>query len=236
MTEPLALPTAFFLGLLGGTHCLGMCGGIATTLSISSPSTGRTYLFLLGYNAGRILSYALAGAIIGSLGWLIHSPQTQLLLRSLAAIMLILMGLYIAQWWQGLAKVEQAGNYLWKYLSPLTGKLIPIQNPAQAIGLGILWGWLPCGLVYSTLIWSSSASNWLTSAKIMIAFGLGTLPVLLLTGILAHQIKQILQHRLTRQLSGSIIIIMGIYSLPWQGLLDLQIAKQVITIEENIGE
>lgn len=219
MTEALALPTAFFLGLLGGTHCLGMCGGIAATVSMSSPGGSKGLGLLLGYNSGRIISYGIAGAILGSLSWLIENPTIQLALRTFAGLMLIFMGLYIAQWWQILSKVEQAGGIVWKQISPLASRLLPVKTLGQSILLGLLWGWLPCGLVYSTLIWASAASDWVLSAELMIAFGLGTLPVMLLTGVLAQQVKQILQKSLTKHISGSVIILMGIYTIPWQGII-----------------
>lgn len=219
MTEALALPTAFFLGLLGGTHCLGMCGGIAATVSMNSPSGSKGLELLLGYNSGRIISYGIAGAILGSLSWLIENPTIQLALRIFAGLMLIFMGLYIAQWWQILSKVEQAGGVVWKQISPLASRLLPVKTLSQSILLGLLWGWLPCGLVYSTLIWASAASDWVLSAELMIAFGLGTLPVMLLTGVLAQQVKQVLQKSLTKHISGSVIILMGIYTIPWQGII-----------------
>lgn len=217
MTETLALPTAFFLGLLGGTHCLGMCGGIAATVSLGH-NNNQKLGFLLSYNSGRILSYGIAGAAIGSLSWLIEHQTAQIVLRTFAGIMLIFMGLYIAQLWQVLTHVEQVGGVLWKRISPVASRLLPVKNYSQALLLGLLWGWLPCGLVYSTLIWSSAASDWLLSAELMIAFGLGTLPTMLLTGVLAQQVKQILQKQLTKHLSGGIIILMGIYTIPWQGI------------------
>lgn len=219
MTEALSLPTAFILGLLGGTHCLGMCGGIATTVSLSNPNGTKGFGLLLGYNSGRILSYTLAGALLGSLSWLVENQIIQLALRTFAGIMLICMGLYIAQWWQGLTRIERAGGMIWKKISPLASKLLPVKNISQALLLGVLWGWLPCGLVYSTLIWASAASDWTLSAQLMAAFGLGTLPTMLLTGVLAQQVKVILQKQLTKYISGSIIILMGIYTIPWQGMI-----------------
>lgn len=219
MTEALSLPTAFLLGLLGGTHCLGMCGGIATTVSLSSPNGLKGFGLLLGYNSGRILSYTLAGALLGSLSWLIDNLVIQLALRTFAGLMLISMGLYIAQWWQGLTKVEHLGSHLWKQISPLARRFLPVKTLRQALMLGVLWGWLPCGLVYSTLIWASAASDWTLSAQLMTAFGLGTLPTMLLTGVLAQQVKAILQNALTKHISGCIIILMGLYTIPWQGIV-----------------
>lgn len=219
MNEPLALSTAFILGLLGGTHCLGMCGGISATVSMNAPSGFAGSWLLVGYNVGRILSYSVAGAIVGSLSWLMKDHGIILSLRTFAGLMLVAMGLYVAQWWQGLTAVEKSGGYLWQFVRPLASKLLPVNNLPQAIALGVLWGWLPCGLVYSTLIWASAASDWSLSAQLMMMFGLGTLPTMLLTGFLAHRVKQLMQQRLTRQVSGVIIIVFGLYTIPWLGLI-----------------
>ncbi|MGB0467700.1 MAG: sulfite exporter TauE/SafE family protein [Pontibacterium sp.] len=219
MNEPLALSTAFILGLLGGTHCLGMCGGIAATVSMSAPSGKRGTLLLGGYNLGRILSYSLAGALIGSISWLVSDQFTMLILRSFAGLMLIAMGLFVAQWWHGLTRLEHLGGALWKKIQPLASRFLPVKNLRQAIMLGLLWGWLPCGLVYSTLIWASAAGDWALSTQLMAMFGLGTLPTLLLTGFLAQQVKQLFQQRLTRSLFGIFIMAFGFYTIPWQGLL-----------------
>lgn len=220
MTEAFALPTAFLLGLLGGTHCLGMCGGIASSVALQAPSGSRGLSLLVSYNGGRILSYSLAGALFGSLGWLLSNLELQLILRTLAGLMLVAMGLYIAQWWLGVTRLEKVGGMLWQQLRPLAGRLLPARHPGQAFLLGSLWGWLPCGLVYSTLIWASAAADWQYSALLMACFGLGTLPVMLLTGLFAQQVKNLLQQQLTRQVAGLIIIIMGLFSLPWRGVLD----------------
>ncbi|MFW1676249.1 sulfite exporter TauE/SafE family protein [Pontibacter sp. JAM-7] len=220
MTEALALPTAFILGLLGGTHCLGMCGGIASSVALQAPAGKRGLGLLLGYNGGRVLSYSLAGALFGSFGWLLSNLELQLALRSLAGLMLVAMGLYIGQWWLGLTRLESAGGLIWQRLRPIAGRLLPARNIGQAFVLGSVWGWLPCGLVYSTLLWAAAAADWRSSALLMAGFGLGTLPVMLLTGLFAQQVKQLLQQQLTRQLAGLTIIAMGLFSLPWRGLID----------------
>lgn len=219
MTETLGLSTAFILGLLGGSHCIGMCGGISATVSMSAPAGRSGHLMLGGYNAGRILSYCVAGAAIGSLSWLIKDPQLTLILRSFAAFMLIAMGLYIAQWWKGLTYIERGGSVIWKQIQPFASRLLPVTQLHQAVLLGALWGWLPCGLVYSTLIWASAAGSWYESARLMLFFGLGTLPVMLLTGLMAQRVKQLIQQRLTRSLFGVMVISFGLYTMPWHGWL-----------------
>ncbi|WP_188857356.1 sulfite exporter TauE/SafE family protein [Marinobacterium nitratireducens] len=220
MTDSLSVLTALSLGLLGGAHCIGMCGGIAATVGIAGPQTRAPALvMLLSYNGGRILSYACAGALLGGLGLLAAGGTATLMLRILAGLMLIAMGLYIGRWWQGLVRLERAGNLLWRHLRPLASRLLPARTPAQAMLLGLVWGWLPCGLIYSTLIWASAAADWRQSALLMLCFGLGTLPAMLTTGLLADQLRRLLAQRLTQQIAGLLIIAFGVYTLPLQGLL-----------------
>lgn len=218
--ESVTALTAILLGLLGSAHCLGMCGGISSAVAMGiDRNNSRPLLLLIGFNIGRITSYAAAGALIGSLGWLLRSPEIALTLRVIAGIILILMGLYVAQIWKGLRWVEMQGNHLWRHLQPFSKRLLPVKNPLQAIALGGLWGWLPCGLVYSTLLWSATAADWQTSALMMACFGLGTVPAMFATGLLAQQVQALLKQRQTQTIAGLLIIGFGLFTIPWPGLL-----------------
>lgn len=221
MPEPALFLSALLFGLAGSTHCIGMCGGIAGSLAIGS---GQQGLWLqLAYNLGRLLSYALAGALIGQLGQLFtETAGLTLLLRTLAALIMVVMGLYIAGWWQGAAYLERAGGVLWRRLQPLTRSLFPANTLPKALLLGGVWGWLPCGLVYTTLLWTVTVSqNSLTSASLMLVFGIGTLPALLTSALLARQLKQLLQRSGVRQGAGLLVILFGLATLPWSSLLHL---------------
>ncbi len=153
------LMAAFVFGLMGGAHCIGMCGGIMSALTFAVPPSmrhpARMGGLLLSYNTGRIVSYMSAGALVALLGTLFSlSATARLLLQVFAALMLILMALYIANWWKGLLKVEAVGRRLWRFIEPVGRRLMPVVHIPQAFALGALWGWLPCGLVYSMLAWS----------------------------------------------------------------------------------
>ena len=217
MIEPLSLLTAFLIGLMGASHCLVMCGGIAAAASnaASNSSAGNTNLFLILFNLGRILSYTFAGLLVSLLGlWLSDSHQfAQQLLRSIAGILLILMGFYIARWWMILTRLESAGQFLWRFLQPLTRQLIPVQSKSQALSLGLLWGWLPCGLIYSTLAWVAANAEPLMGAITMLCFGLGTLPGILAAGIFAAQLNRVIGHRKFRQIAATLLIFYGIWTL-----------------------
>lgn len=216
MSEPLSVVTAFVLGLLGSAHCMGMCGGIAATIGLRQHQKRIDHL--LGYNFGRVISYSIAGALVGSLGFLLKGEILGLALRTFAGLLLIAMGLYIAKWWQGLLQVEKLGGYAWRFIQPFAARLLPVESAKQAITLGFFWGWLPCGLVYSTLLWSATAQSASQSALLMLAFGVGTLPAMLLTGILAQQAQSLLANQYVRSISGLMVIVFGIYTIPFAGL------------------
>ncbi|WP_166255468.1 sulfite exporter TauE/SafE family protein [Marinobacter salicampi] len=227
MDAPLYLSysSAFLIGLLGSTHCLGMCGGISASLSMALPVgpgfRWRQTLMLLCFNGGRIGSYVLLATLIALLSnsateqWALLGPA----LRTVAGLLLIAMGLSMAQWWQGIRRVERVGAPVWRRLSPLTRHFIPVKRPGQALALGSLWGWLPCGLVYSTLGWAALQPSVPSAALTMFCFGLGTLPSMFATGYAATWIKRLRQHRYFRQLAGVLLIAFGLWTLPFMALL-----------------
>lgn len=210
------LVSALILGLLGGGHCLGMCGGLmgALTLAIPPQQRGRRLQLLLAYNLGRILSYSAAGLLLGLAGWAVRGSAAEVVMRSLAALLLIAMGLYLAGWWSGLTRIEALGRGLWRHIQPLTRHFMPVSSLPRALVLGGLWGWLPCGLVYSTLLWASSQGDARVSALLMLAFGLGTWPILLATGLAAERITALLRQRGIRMAGGLLVILFGLWTLP----------------------
>jgi sulfite exporter TauE/SafE len=215
--------SAFLVGLFGGVHCVGMCGGIVSALTMgTSPQHNTPWRYLFAYNFGRIASYTLAGLIIGGLGAQLSSlHELQLALKVLAGLFMIAMGLYIAGWWFGLSRVEQLGGIVWRRIQPLGNRLIPVTGTTQAGLLGLLWGWLPCGLVYSVLIWTLSVESAVEGAALLLSFGLGTLPNLLAMGIFAIGLKKWLQQQVVKVGAGIMIIFFGIYQL-YQTLLMVQ--------------
>lgn len=210
------LISALILGLLGGGHCLGMCGGLmgALTLAIPPEQRGRRLQLLLAYNLGRILSYATAGLLFGLAGWAVASSPAAMLLRIVAGLLLISMGLYLGGWWSGLTRIEAIGRGLWRHIQPVASRLLPVSSLPRALLLGALWGWLPCGLVYSTLLWAASQGDALDSGLLMLAFGLGTWPVLLATGMAAERLIALLRRRGVRMTGGLLVVLFGLWTLP----------------------
>lgn len=220
MTESLPIISAFIIGLMGSAHCIGMCGGISSALSLSIPVgnnfRARQTAILLGYNLGRIVSYSLAGLLVGILFTLadFQSHALSWLPRLLAGLFMIAMGLYLTGWWHGLLKIEKLGRVLWKYIEPFGRKLMPANTPGKALLLGMIWGWLPCGLVYSTLILAAGQSSPITAALTMLSFGAGTIPAVLGVGYLSRQLNQLKSNKVFPILSGCAIIAFGIWTLP----------------------
>jgi hypothetical protein len=214
--------SAFMVALLGGVHCFGMCGGIVGALTLGlSPNASRRFTallpYLLAYNSGRILSYTVAGLLAGGVGaWAANLASVhhgQRALQLIAGLFMVLLGLYLGGWWQGLHRLEQAGGVLWRRIEPLGRRLLPIRTPAQALGVGLVWGWLPCGLVYSVLIWAISAGGAAQGAFLMLSFGLGTLPALLAMGFFAATLARIAREAWVRRLAGALVIALGIHQI-----------------------
>ena len=226
----------FLIGLLGGVHCAGMCGGIVSALSLQMPGVAErstpAWSIHLAYNLGRIASYAIAGALIGALGslglllnnWL----PVQLGLYIAANLMMVVLGLYLTGLTQMLAFTERAGQWLWRRVQPATKRFIPVRGAAQAFPLGMLWGWLPCGLVYSVLTMTLVSGSAARGAATMLAFGLGTLPNLMLAGLLLARFRNVVQGRAVRLASGLIVLGFGVWGLfnaaalggnLWQGVV-----------------
>jgi len=224
MMSDYSLLAAFLVGLLGGGHCAGMCGGIVGALTFGLPEQVRSRIastlpFQLGYNLGRITSYTLAGGIMGGLGMLlaeimpIYIAQQVLLL--IAGLFMIFLGLYLGGWWLALARIERLGGGLWRRIEPYARRLLPVKSPAQAWLLGLVWGWIPCGLVYSMLVWTVSAGSMLKGAGLMLAFGLGTLPSLFTMSLLAGSLARWSKDIRVRRVAGLLVILFGLATL-WQ--------------------
>ena len=204
----------FLIGFLGGTHCVGMCGGIVSALSMGAGSRPSLHL---AYNLGRIISYGLAGAIAGALGGASLALSGQLPVRIilfvLANLMLVALGLYLTGVTRALAFTERFGQKLWRHLQPLSRRYLPARSVAQAFPLGLLWGWLPCGLVYSALITALTSGSALHGAGLMLAFGLGTLPNLLLAGLLAARLNEYAAKPVVRLTAGLLVLAFGLWGL-----------------------
>ncbi len=222
MSDPITLTTAFLLGFFSTLHCIGMCGGIIGALSLSLPvkirnSKTKLFAFVLTYNVGRLISYCVAGLVAGAIGTgLLLSTgfdQGHTILKFIGISMMIAIGLYLTGWMPQLASVEKMGIPIWKRLEPIGRKLVPVASIPKALAYGLIWGWLPCGLVYFVLIWALTAGDAINGALIMLAFGLGTLPTLITAGFMTSWVTRFAHSTRARQIVGLLIIFMAIGSL-----------------------
>ena len=218
-----ALFTAFFVGLLGSGHCFGMCGGIAAGLGslhvygeeqkVPKPRVTSALLF----NIGRILSYACLGLVsawlLTKLGHALNVPKWSMILRFLTAVMIFLIGLQFLLNWQTLAGIERAGAKVWKLILPIAVRASSLPGGSGRLLLGLCWGLLPCGLVYSVILTASAAGSPISGAAVMLAFGLGTLPSMLGMSLAAPTLAAMLSDKWTRKLMGAALILLAVLSV-----------------------
>ena len=219
MTLDLLLPVAFLAGFFGSGHCLGMCGPVVVLLETpgGQSSAFNSVLRRLIYNTGRMLFYVLLGVIAGVLGVVltkIAGIKVGLsLLRILAGLLVIALGLNLLFDFRALSYLEKGGAVIWRRLAPLARHVLPISTPARALGAGFIWGALPCGLVYSAVAIAATSGSASGGALVMLTFWLGTLPALLVAGASAKKLAEWVRHPVLRRLTGVMLIGIGVFAL-----------------------
>ncbi|WP_323842015.1 MULTISPECIES: sulfite exporter TauE/SafE family protein [unclassified Moraxella] len=211
------LPAALAMGFFGSPHCLGMCGGIVAAFGISMKnlSPARRKILITTYHIGRLISYMTLGIIASILGSQVIAPFLTdnalpriLLGGAMIFAALLMLGLPL------LNRLEKLGLGLWNRLAPIRQKVLPIDNIPKALGAGILWGFLPCGLVYGALVMAVSISvaqiDILSGALFMLFFGLGTLPMLVATDTMIGFLQKIVAKFNLRKFSGVLMLVSGL--------------------------
>jgi sulfite exporter TauE/SafE len=212
--------TAFLLGLFSTVHCIAMCGSVIGALTLSLPSEVREsqskmFPYVLNYNLGRLLSYGIAGAIVGLLSSPLATFNGHAVLRYISIIVMIAMGLYLAGWFPKFAYMERMGAPIWRWLQPIGQKLLPVRKLSQAFYLGIVWGWLPCGLVYAALAVAATAGEPVKASLVMLAFGAGTLPAVMGAGLFTGFLSAMASIKHLRKIAGVLIIAMALATAFW---------------------
>jgi len=227
----LSLAAAFVAGVSGSMHCMAMCGGLTSALGVRARAQGHTapaaFFHASTYQIGRLSSYAVAGALCGAFGSVIQNILNlvglALWLRVLAGALLVALGLQVALGWRLLQPLEKLGAKAWRRLTPLT-QSAPRSGLAQALFIGALWGWLPCGLVYSMLLLGALGASPLQGAAVMVAFGAGTLPAMLSSSLLSSQLTRITTqtgiHNNFKWLAGALMLGLGVWTA-WVALVHL---------------
>ncbi len=220
-----SLLVAFVVGLFSSAHCFGMCGGIMGALTLTLPPADRAYigrlgLFLAAFNLGRVGSYTLAGAVFGWIGERLVAAASEIwlhqVLRLLAAAVLVGVGMHIAGWFPGFAIIERIGEPLWHRLRPLAQLLVPVASVGKAVAYGAVWGWLPCGLVYSMLLSTPAQADPVAGGLFMLAFGLGTVPAMAFTGLLAGRLNAKASTPTARVAAGLGVMALGLLAVGYQ--------------------
>ena len=203
---------AFSMGLFGSPHCLGMCGGIVTAfgLSMQHVSDSKKNGLILTYHLGRLISYSLLGLIASLVGVAIfQSIMSNSAPRIVLGAVLVLIGLAML----GLPlfnQLEKVGMRFWQSLAPIRKKVFPIDSFGKALFAGLLWGFLPCGLVYGALMMAIAGNNITTGAALMFVFGLGTMPMLIATQKTVGMLQSNIKHFRLRQINGVIMLLSGL--------------------------
>ncbi len=211
---------AFFLGLFSTVHCIAMCGSVIGALTLSLPvevreSQRKMLPYVFNYNLGRLLSYGLAGVIVGLLSSPLATFDGHMVLRYLSVAVMIAMGLYLGGWFPKFAHMERMGAPIWKRLQPIGQKLLPVRTLKQAFLLGTVWGWLPCGLVYAALAVAATVGEPVKASMVMLAFGAGTLPAVMGAGLFTGLLASMARAKHLRQIAGVSIIAMALATAFW---------------------
>ena len=215
----LTVGIAAVAGSVSAVHCVGMCSGIAGALSASLPASIRNnrselLTYVAVYNIGRILSYAIAGFIVGIFSQVLfhylNNDVIQWVARFLAMIVLFVIGMHLLGVFEKLSIFEFYGRAIWRKIQPFGQRLLPVTNIKHAFLFGMVWGWLPCGLVYTMLMWTMASGGPLQGAETMLAFGVGTFPTLILAGVLSSWVFKGNTLKQVRRVTGAIMIAFAI--------------------------
>lgn len=210
--DPTVLSTAFLAGLLGSGHCFGMCGGIAAGLG--AMSRGKGLVPALQFNLARLVSYALLGLVAAMvLGGVTGLMPIARWLRLLTALLILMIGLKFLFNFRGIEFIERGGAGLWKKIMPLAMKAGNRQDGLGRVLLGLCWGFIPCGLVYTVLMTAASTANAANGAMTMLAFGLGTLPAMLGLTAAAPALSSFLEDRTVRRVIGFALVVLAIWTV-----------------------
>ncbi len=218
MTCALNFYSAFLLGLFSSLHCVGMCGGIvalfAGSMGTASKSAFEKIVLHFSFSMGRVFTYSLLGLLAGYFSYFLLNrfmPQLAPALRVFTGVLLVLFGLHLSGRILALNSLEKLGGPIWRFISPKLKNYLPVNNPLKAFSAGMIWGLLPCGMVYSSLLIAMTSSSWLESSSIMFGFGLGTVPMLVASGLAIQRVQSFLRHSTVKIGLSSLVIVYGIW-------------------------
>ena len=216
---------ALLMGLFSALHCLGMCGSIIGSLTLSLKREIREQKrllmpFVFSYNLGRISSYSFGGLLVGVAEHMLSIPLGEghghRILQILSALVMAGAGLHIGGWFPRFAYIERIGAKVWRRIEPYGRRLIPVETLSQAFVFGMIWGWLPCGLVYAALTLAATTGDVFRSTFTMFAFGVGTMPAVMGVGIMTSWMVRLSNMKKFRQATGITLIALALLAaFPW---------------------
>lgn len=217
MNDQLLISAALLAGFFGGTHCIGMCGAIVVLFEQQHTGSGNLWVRRGLYNIGRLGFYALLGTVAGAGGAIITRVvglnTGLMILRLVAGLLVIAIGLNLIFSWSAMRFLEQAGAGIWRRLSPFARHFLPITTPLSSLAAGFIWGALPCGLVYSAVAMAATSGSATNGAFVMLAFWAGTLPALILAGASAERLTRWKSNKVFRRVAGTVMIVIGLLAL-----------------------
>jgi len=219
-TGPMSLFAAFVAGAAGSVHCLAMCGGLSGALGMrarrSGAGAGKAFAHTVTYQAGRISSYCIAGALVGAFGGLLQSAadfnRVAAISRVVAGVVLVLAAVGVLFEWRPLRPMEILGGRVWSRMAPLA-RSIPSSGLRGALLLGMVWGWLPCGLIYSMLLVAALAGGAAQGAATMLSFGIGTAPTVVAAALLSGLASRAAMTRGLNVAAGSLLLLFGLLTM-----------------------
>jgi sulfite exporter TauE/SafE len=210
---PTRLAALFVTGLLSSGHCVGMCGGIAGGLTLRFPGAAAAPAALraMAHNLGRIATYALLGALSGFAGGVLGSQlpvaAAERGARLFAAFCFAGVALFLLGGPTWLAPLERAGARLFRKLEPLRRRFATGGALSSTFLLGLTWGLLPCGLVYSASAVAATSGSAPEGALSMAAFGLGTLPALVAAGFVSNRLSRFARSAAPRRVAAALYLV-----------------------------
>lgn len=215
-TPNIAMAGALIAGLSSSAHCFGMCGGMAGALGMHARSVARAGHNLVAtaalYQLGRLSGYMALGALFGLLGMALSMSlnlgRISNVMRIVSGALLVLIGIRVLFRFNVLASFERVGARVWRRIQPLAGRANG-NAFARPLLLGLMWGWLPCGMVYSMLMLAATSGSASNGSAVMLAFGIGTLPSMLTSTLAGSSVQRLLAQRTSRIATGVLLTAFG---------------------------
>lgn len=201
------------MGISGAGHCVAMCGSLTMAVGFAIPKSKSFLLYNVVISSGRICGYVTVGLLVNLLGQSMVRLSGGLIfhLSLMSSLLMFGVALHILKINHWVLQTERLGKSIDRFLQPLKKRLLPVDSVGKAFSYGALWGFLPCGLVYTALTFALISPSSFEAGLVMLCFGLGTLPTLVLFGSFSHRLRDILNRYFVRLLMGILVLILAVF-------------------------